>query len=509
MNFSDKIKTLNHVEDKKGYEHNLFEDDRDLTNLIINCYKYLNNAKLCAYSLDITTNKELWFCNAQNHLYKAKKANKNVTIDDIDENNIDAVFNASFDILDRTSYQTLKLKYIVEPNLIEKKSRYMCIINTLQRFDSCVSEYDTQFNEIKKLLENRIEEIPEEDRVINHSIPFANEDLFIVEKVVFLPIFDNKRHVYLVDNAKYYGIFSDNIKGRLTSSGKYGLPYIAENNTIATTYIGIDDDKFYITGFGDERRQNIFTTFFYTENYKINEIKKHSISDFVDINEYDEYHQMIWFNTWDACIKNYTKDIVKKDNPNPKSKKDLKISLAKISRRNCIQGVKQYVDCKTAANAKTKKESDRLPHYIYALELEKRILYLLNGGGPPSPKMSNPTVIKKRITINPFAMIKGVFKYSKEDPIMESNQTEPNPFDIMWMLSYRKASTHVMNKGNRDRSYHSQSIEESQRYILYYDLYSIGEFSSKGNQAGIKGMLRPGIEGERVQVNRRGLITDD
>ena len=86
MNLEDKIKTINHIEDKVGYEHNLFTDNRDLTDLIINCYKYLNNAKLCAYSLDIATNKELWFCNAQNHLYKTRKSNKNVTLDDIEEN---------------------------------------------------------------------------------------------------------------------------------------------------------------------------------------------------------------------------------------------------------------------------------------------------------------------------------------------------------------------------------------------------------------------------------------
>lgn len=509
MDFMHKIKTINHIEDKVGYEHHLFDDNRDLTDLIINCYKYLNNAKLCAYSLDISTNKELWFCNAQNHLYKTRKSNKNVTLDDIEENNIEATYNASFDILDRTSYQTLRLKYIVDPNLIEKKVRYMCIINTINRFDSIVEGYDTKVHEIIKLLESRIEEIPEEERIINHSMPYANDDLFIVEKLVFLPIFDNKRHVYLVDNANYYGIFSNNEKGRLTSSGKYGLQYIADNNTVATTYVGVQDDKFYITGFGEDRKQNIFTTFFYTENSKINEIKKHALTDFVNLDNYDSDYQRIWINTWEDCIKNYTKDIVKKDNPNPKSKKDMKISLARISRKNCLSGVDGYIACKTASKIKVRKDEDRLPHFVYALELEKRILYILNGGGPPSPKMSNPTVIKKRITVNPFAIIKGVFKYSKEDPLMESNQTEPNPFDIMWMLSYRKTSTHVMNKGNKDKSYHSQSIVESQRYISYYDLYSVGEFSSKGNQAGIKGMLRPGIEHERVQVARRGLITDD
>ena len=374
MDFMHKIKTINHIEDKVGYEHHLFDDNRDLTDLIINCYKYLNNAKLCAYSLDISTNKELWFCNAQNHLYKTRKSNKNVTLDDIEENNIEATYNASFDILDRTSYQTLRLKYIADPNLIEKKVRYMCIINTINRFDSIVEGYDTKVHEIIKLLESRIEEIPEEERIINHSMPYANDDLFIVEKLVFLPIFDNKRHVYLVDNANYYGIFSNNEKGRLTSSGKYGLQYIADNNTVATTYVGVQDDKFYITGFGEDRKQNIFTTFFYTENSKINEIKKHALTDFVNLDNYDSDYQRIWINTWEDCIKNYTKDIVKKDNPNPKSKKDMKISLARISRKNCLSGVDGYIACKTASKIKVRKDEDRLPHFVYALELEKRIL---------------------------------------------------------------------------------------------------------------------------------------
>ena len=152
---------------------------------------------------------------------------------------------------------------------------------------------------------------------------------------------------------------------------------------------------------------------------------------------------------------------------------------------------------------------DRLPKFTYALELEKKLLYILNAEKGPSPKMSTPDIIKRRIVINPFDIIKNVFKYSKEDPIMESNQTEPNPFDTMWMLSYRKISTHVTNKGNKDKSPYSKRIQESQKYILYYDLHSIGEFSSKGNQVGFKGMLCPGIDQNRVTVKRKGLIIDD
>lgn len=503
IDINEKIKMIKRAEDVNHVNTELLYADRDLTDLIVNCYKHLKNAHLCAYELSISTNLELFYCNVEKYLYKKKKNSRVLEMEDIQANN-DDLFDVSIDISDTTKYLTLKLKYIVEPELIEKKYKYSSIINTINNFQRETNMYKNVDESIIQILNRELDKIPETERNMNYSLDYISDDLFLKEKIILIPMYDNKRHIYIVDNAKYYGVFVNNNSGRLSSSGEYIMKYLTESKLVYTTYFGIDQNEqgrktLYIKCFGN--LQNPLTTMFYTLRMKISEIKKINLYDYFDLDNMEPDDRLTIMNTYDDCVENFVNDT--KEVRDSKGKINKKDQFTKVSKRDIVRGIKGLFESRNIP-----KDSDviKLPKYIYAGELEERILTIINQGYTPKP--SHPQNIKKRITIDSYAIIKSVFKYSKEEKVLESNQTEPNPMDLVWMLYYKKKNTHSNTKTNTSNNNNTR-LPERDRYINYYDLISISQFSSKGNQVGISGVLHSFIDSDRVTIKRRRLLLDE
>ena len=183
----DITKMLQRCGDKNIVNMDIIKNpDRDITNIIFDCYNNLKNAILVAYTYDTAGVETMFDADYKAILEKWKKEKKAKY----------GLFKRNFlkisvDIENfKNNYMVLKLKYIINPDDVSDKFKLISLDNTIQDFHEETSGYQNVFYErLEDLKTKRNEEFETLFPLQDYSnVKEIKQNLFVQEQNILIPI---------------------------------------------------------------------------------------------------------------------------------------------------------------------------------------------------------------------------------------------------------------------------------------------------------------------------------
>lgn len=437
--------------------------DRDITNIIFDCYNNLKNAILVAYTYD-TAGVETMFDADYKAILEKWKKEKKAKYGVFKRNYL----KISVDIENfENNYMVLKLKYIINPDDVSDKFKLISLDNTIQDFLEETSNYQNVFHErLEDLKTKRNEEFETLFPLQDYSnVKEIKQNLFVQEQNILIPIID-KTGKYIINNIPYYGVHNCTDAGRITSNSEYSFK-IFRNGKITTTMVGVnEDDVLYIRYFGE------YCNPFHIM-YDFN-IADKEFEELVDIPDKDS-------DLYKYMYKTYLE--ARKMTNLPKNIKNRASSHEDTFRSDLYNGLVTLIQ-------KLDVEYQPVMLFEHLGKLEEAIYSRINkkhrmNGDRRIP----PTAAVKRVNLDPLAVVT-LIKSGAGDKVTEqlfvSSTTEPNPFDLFQLFYYVKTSQHTettstKGKGkNKGKSTNGKTtLPEREKWLKYNEMAYIGQFTSK------------------------------
>lgn len=460
-------------------------DDRNIDNVVINCYSNLRYTKLVAYSVEYSDNATEFKCENKAQLdkmmakYKKKKNIKNTDEGDFHEMLKDFDTDVSINIDNiHNNFKILKLKYIMDPLSTKSDPRLMydTIQRTLASWDQVTSQYSHVVNDTKEYLMYLLEDYKKqaaESQSFTYD-PMTFSDLYIVEQMVLVPIYDNDSK-YVINGIKYYGVFNNCDIGILTKHGKFGFK-VFKNGSIYTMYLFEYRGVLLCTHFNEWvnlfhvlTMKNAIDTpmeevFPHTDNPKLAELFRNTY----------EHAKMIERN--DPLLNDWPDKIgmpdISKDSHARATFSD-KTYVSQV-----LHAVKEFIRVRDDVNKNDSKRS-----FEFLGKLEDEIYQELNNKSRTKPTIASIKDLeaaKKRVNLSPNTILSVIKKGSGENVnnmLFTSTSTEPNPFDIFYVFAFMKTSNHTNTKAKKGKA--APALQEEEKYIKWTDSLYLGEFAPK------------------------------
>ena len=434
-------------------------NDRNINEIVYNCYGNLKNSILVAYSYEVANIETTYDADFKSYLEKYKKNQKN-KYTTFKKNNLkisidlDGLYNFNM---------VLKLKYIINPNDISPKYRLLAMQNTINDFQEMTRTFQyvatEQLDELKAKYEREKEELEPQQDMLNFKELSVN--LFVADQTILIPILD-KTKKYIIDGIKYYGVYNSTDTGRITSLGEYGFK-VYRDGMITTTYVGLYPEKnagFYIRYFG--KYYNPFHVLF---DFDLND---HTLDELVNIKDKKSKFYRLLKTTFENA----------KINDNLPEEKNRAAQHEHSFRDNVISGLMTFTN-----KIHSKNETPTMA-FEHLGALEEEIYSSINSISKlNSDKRIMPSQAVKRINLKAGGVLKLIKSGTGENVNKQSfvsTSTIPNPFDTPQMFQYIKTSQHT-ETGKKRAGGGKNDMNEQDMLIRYHELDYIGQFTSKGS----------------------------
>ena len=451
------------------------DPDRDITNVIIECYTNLNDTYLAAYSIDIIDPEGQFLLEWKEDLHK--------------NNNVEALAKAS-DIahLENAFYQ-LKLKYIIRPSKIKDRYKISAIDNTLLNFDKEVSKYQYKNSILKsdlKRLRDWYVDISYIDTVENWD---PNDDealrsLFVEEQIVVIPMI-HKTGKYKIDGHNYYGVFNDAYGSYIAADGKFSFKLTRKGGS-GTYFIKVDkvkEGKNTYEVLESLHFGNKVNPFFVLCPREVKNFKQTDIIPYTGNKAFDEILDV----TYKKAIE------IEEAGDRPKGKLVPRIQPEEVAfKKHYIEFIHQYANI--LDDNFDPIASERKREIVHLSKFDEDIYNAINN---TRRRIRNvkllPSDAVKRKNLSPFivytTMKQGFQSSSKKlTRMFESSTTAPNPIDLFKLFQYIKVSQHTQTKKKPRGKAANTPLPLSKQMIKYDNLRYLGTFAPK-NAADMEGSL--------------------
>ena len=475
--------------------------DRDIKDIIFNCYSNLKSTIVAAYDWSIADLETLFHCTFKDYIIKLTK-------------NKDYEYSVDVDYLDNI-FSKLRLKYIIDPQHVSTKYRRYALRNTIARWEENVTGYEIINDNVYKYLVEEYEKeeaawaealakykqeqsaVPEEGvkkrgrkksmaATILEQQSLKDEereaDLFVNEQIILVPEID-RNGKYNIDDINYYGVYNNVDKGIISKNKELGFKTFKDGK-VQAAYYGIEQDEMfgyvlYVQWYGF-----VHNPFHLLTRKKIIDVNPHDLLVFNNVQKRPDWDELIE-NTW-------AKAVYMDDNPDDytidvgiKSKKQMHLPIERYralsqERRYKIElniGLQMFLDKKDS-----QEEGDTF--FIHLDKLEEVILREINGE-KKVPDNINPTKGAKRINLSPNLITTIIKKNSDENAdtvLFRDNKKEPNPFDIFNIFAYAQITNHTQTRSNTKTPNKAKKTGESTNWIKWKDLPYLGIYFSKNNK---------------------------
>ena len=438
--------------------------DRNINEIVYNCYSNLKNSILVAYSYEVANIETAYDTDFKRYLEKYKKIQKN-KFDSYKKNSL----KISVDLDGLNNYNmVLKLKYIINPDDISPRYRLFTMQNTINEFYEQTKSYQyistEQLEDLKLKYEREKEELEPQQDLTN--VKELRSNLFVAEQTILIPILD-KTYKFIIDGITYYGVYSSTETGRITSFGEYGFK-VFRDGTITTTYVGLYDEKtsgFYIRYFG--KYYNPFHVLFDFD------ISDYNLDDLVEVKDKKSKFYKILKVTFENA----------KLNQNLPEEKNRAKKHEHAFRSNVISGLEAF------AEKLYLKDDIPTMAFEHLSALEEEIYVSINSASKlNADRRILPSLAVKRINLSAgeiLKLIKTGTGESNHKQLFVSTSTIPNPFDMLQMFQYIKRSQHTSTDSNKRKDANKNGgkndMNERDMLLKYYELDYIGQFTPKGS----------------------------
>lgn len=460
-------------------------EDRNIDNIVINCYSNLKNTKLAAYSMDYADNSTEFKCEYKAQLDKMKskyKKTKSMKADDdrdCYEDMLKTFDTSEFISIDNihNNFKILKLKYISDPMSFNAPLpvKIALIDSTLRRWKEETKEYyNIQDDTIEYLQILKQKYLDELGVVSSRGIDPTEYDLFIKEQLVLIPIYEGDSK-YTINGVKYYGVFNNCDIGVLTKNGTFSFKVFKGGN-IFTMYMKEDKGVIICNYFG-----NPYNLFHILTDKPALSTPMEEIFPKTD----NELLLRLFDNTYRHAQMLERKDPLLKE-------MGVKASIPEPSKNGFASATfadKSYraqVSAAVLAYGKQRANPNeaRTRSFEFLGKLEEGIYSEL------SQKSLKRTItiksdeeigdIKRRVNLSPNTIMSVIKKGSSDDEsnlLFTSTSTEPNPFDIYYVFAFMRTTIHTNTKEKRGKNV--PALQESEKYIKWTDPEYLGEFAPK------------------------------
>lgn len=464
--------------------------DRNIDNIIINCYSNLKNAKLVAYSIDYSDNSTEFRCEYKAQIDKMRSKYKKGKKDEASK---EASYEDMLNIFDTSefinvdnihnNFKILKLMYIVDPKSYSMDPNFgLELVNkTLDNWNRITSQYQVINNDTKEYLKYLKDQYKKEaatSHIVSNFDPMSIVDLYTKEQMVLVPIYDDDSK-YVINGIKYYGVFNNCDIGLVTKHGNFSFK-VFKNGSIYTMYLKEDNGVLLCSHFGNW--SNLFHILTIEDAVSTPMEKVFPKTD-------NEYLNQLFKNTYEHAKWVETND-PKLHGPGSPMLRD-KIVLpdtSKESHARATFGDKSYVRQVTDAVMEYIKIKEnpaliRSRHFEFLGKLEDEIYQEINGRGRAKSKLKkidDIIALKNRVNLSPTTVLSVIKKGTGDNVnnlLFTSTSTEPNPFDIYYVFAFMKVSNHTQTRSNKNKQ--APALLERERWISWTDTEYLGEFAPK------------------------------
>ena len=465
MNTS-QIRRLNNSGYKNILSKAIVEDpDRDISNVIIECYTNLSDTQLAAYSIGIVDTEGQFLMEWKEDLHKSK--------------NIEKLAKAA-DILHlENAFYELRLKYIIRPSKIKDGYKISAIDNTILNFMNETSDYQYKnsilVNDLKRLRDWYVNN-PYVDTIENWDPDDqeALESLFVEEQKVVIPMI-HKTGKYKIDGYNYYGVFNDSYGCYISTDGKFSFK-LTRHGSSGTYFIRIRKvghgknayDVLEALYFG-----NSVNPFFMLCAKPIKEVPQEEIIPYTD----NEVFNKILDATYKQAIE------IEELGDRPKGKIVPRLQPQEVSfRNNYIEFIHQYASI--LDDNFDPQPMDKKREFVHLSKFDEDIYNAINN---PRRKIKNkllPSDAVKRKNLSPFIVyttMKQGFQSGnrKMTRMFESSTTSPNPIDLFKLFQYIKISQHTQTRKKSKSKAASTPLPLNSQMVKYDNMRYIGTFAPK------------------------------
>ena len=438
----------------------LHSKDRDIKDIIRDCYAYLKGTILVGWNEDLADLRSTFETDYKEFLVKLGK-NINVPYS-VDINNIDNVFSK------------LQLKYLIDPETVSPKFRRSALEITLEEFDREVEGYQNINWDAKRILEEALERIEKDPPKTEER---SESGLFVKEQTIIVPEID-KTGKYIIDGISYYGVYNSAESNRITSKGERVAMKVVTNGKYYTVYEGIEDDEMF--------GKCLYIEWF---SYKTNpfhllctdEVKNHKPTDLLVFKreepEWEElimntYRQALYMDEHPKEFQKVEKEASKLSIPDEKSRIRANLRRTKIDVNIAVKTLLQ----------KRNGEPTPVRNFIHLGKLEEVILSDINETGKGDRRL-DPKLLTKRINLKPNQILSKIKTSSDEmieSVLFRDNKRDPNPFDIFNLFAYAHYTQHTETKDNKKIAANAKKGgKEDDNWIKFYNLDYLGVYFSK------------------------------
>lgn len=512
MDFNKELRQLG--DDKVVNKDIVYLEDRNIDDIIVDCYSNIYQTKLVAYSLDAGSIEDEFECEFKSQLDKLVAINKSKLKNTADKNKITAsvlqqVLNLthtdlSIDIRSlHNQFKILKLKYIVDPAILKVSAEVdgdnllYAIDKTLEMYEGVCGQYRYRVDDTYEYLLNQREEIIKKIQEKGFDPKNYGQkvyDLFVKEQKILVPMY-NGDGKYTIDDIKYYGVFNDRGLGYLTKKAQYGVK-VFKNGTVSTIYLFLQDNVLYALIYGEA-----YNIFHILTDKSTAEVPYEKV--FPDVA--DPKLKEIFMNTYEQAkmIENKDPKLMQykiiPTIPDSKGKNsDPRASAGDIDYKRKITNA--ILDYYKVLNRKTVQ---RVRQYEFLGSMTEELYKELNNKKVPK-RSTDLKVMFNRINLSPLSVLKVIKKGSGDHTnvrLFNNTSTEPNPFDMFYIFAYMKSTGHSTTERNKHKE--GAKLPEEKQWLNYDDSKYLGEFSPKSEKnIGKATTLRVGLSNDCIEVRK-------
>lgn len=450
--------------------------DRDILAIVLECYTNLNDTYLAAYSINVARPENEFAMKWKEHLQKIK--NKNEPTGEVLDKRILEVTDVTN--LSNAFYE-IKLKYIMNPNLVNNDFKISAIDNTIANFKEMTKDYQYKNNILIDELK-RIRGFYENNAIIKNKYGINDDkesrnDLFVKEQSILLPML-HKTRKYKIDGHSYYGVWNDSVGCSITSGGRFSCKTTRRGKSF-TFFMDIvenplvpEKEVLEVAIYGHARNPFHFLKML---RKPLIEMEMEKIIPLTGVASFDE----ILKNTWEQALEMERLDIVPTGDVQP----------AQLGEDGFVSKFGQYIKefALRRNNEVVQKYENHEREFVHLAALDIEIYGSINNSrrkvnGKKKFKPSELVKRKNLSSVNVYTTIKQGYATNDNKEVtqmFESSLTSPNPIDIYKMLQYIKVPQHTETK-DKPKAYGAKTTNNLSMQLIKKDnLKYLGTFAPK------------------------------